>query len=328
MKVAVLIPTFNRLPLLREALASARAQTHRDLEILVSDDGSTDGTLEFVREESAVDPRVRLVAKNPEPGLFTNINHLLRQAAAEAYCILADDDRLLPEFVEKLLRPVINDRNVIASFCDHWVMDVGGQRLAEDSELNTRLWGRDELPPGEVLDATALALRGSMCMGFSLYRSSAFRDQPFDLACGGAADFDYAIRAASKGKLYYVAERLGEYRSHAASATSTRTDYMLRGAIHAFDKHRFDQPRYERLRREKLRYVTLAHALFASTADRRAWAASARRYLAAGGSPFNPRLVLSLLLALQPRGAAARLKAWLKRKRAQSARRLWRGSAA
>ena len=48
-RVSVVVPTFNRVGYLRSALLSVERQNYRDLELLVLDDGSTDGTLEFLR---------------------------------------------------------------------------------------------------------------------------------------------------------------------------------------------------------------------------------------------------------------------------------------
>src|SRR4051812_39903237 len=83
MKVSILIPTKNRLALLQEAVASARAQTHGDIEILVSDDGSNDGTGAWLEQLTTSDNRVRLAPRNPTPGLFENINHLLDHQRGE-----------------------------------------------------------------------------------------------------------------------------------------------------------------------------------------------------------------------------------------------------
>ena len=321
MKVSVLIPTLNRLSMLRESLASARRQTHRDLEILVSDDGSSDGTRDFVRQVEAIDSRVRLLSKNPHRGLFENINHLIQHCTGDAFCILADDDRLLPAFVEKLIYPLL-DGQIVASFCDHWVLDSAGRRLKEVTDHNSRIYGRSDLPSGKVEDALTQAMKGSMCMGFSLYRAGTFRQQFFDLSCGGAADFDYAIRAAQLGKLIYVNERLGEYRDHEASATATRPAYMINGIIRVFSKHLFSDPRHEQMRREILGSKHRIKALYSCAIDREECLRSLGAYLRLGGHPLHPKILLAISLAMLPRRAARRVKSALRAKVLRSKNRL------
>ena len=58
--VSVVVPTFNSGPHLTQTLASVLAQTHRDLELIVVDDGSSDGTPDVVRALARTDDRVRL----------------------------------------------------------------------------------------------------------------------------------------------------------------------------------------------------------------------------------------------------------------------------
>lgn len=308
MKVSILIPTFNRLPLLRESLESARAQTHPEVEIVVSDDGSSDGTAEYVESVAAGDPRVRLTPRNPERGLFTNINHLVREARGEAFCIVADDDRIHPEFVASLVRPLEEDADVVAAFCDHWIVTADGERSIEGTDHNSEVYGRTLLGPGPLADPLSTVLRGSMCMGFSLYRSSVFQAEPFDLACGGAADFDYAIRAARIGKLYYVPGRLGDYRAHAQTATNTRPYFMIDGAIHAFRKYEFEEEAHESIRRRWLQRSYRSRAFLASTEDRRAWLQSVSRYAGVGGRLLDREILLSLLLVLPPKPLGSRLR--------------------
>ncbi|HTL03146.1 MAG TPA: glycosyltransferase family A protein, partial [Vicinamibacterales bacterium] len=242
MRVSILIPTLNRLALLKDALDSARHQTYPDVEILVSDNGSVDRTREYVAQVSAVDARVRLLPARPSPDMFSNFNYLVEQSGGDAFCILSDDDRLLPEYVDHLVRPLIADPEVVASFCDHWIMSATGERRVGDTDENSRAYGRAVLPAGRVADPMQAALSQSISVVFALFRSSVFKRERFDLACGGAADIDYAIRAARAGALYYVAERLAEYRAHAGTVTSTRSAFMMDGAITAYAKHHFDQP--------------------------------------------------------------------------------------
>jgi glycosyltransferase involved in cell wall biosynthesis len=312
MLVSILIPTFNRLGYLREALQSARAQTHGELEILVSDDGSTDGSREHVAEVAAEDPRVRLLTDNPRRGIFTNMQHLIDRSSGEAFALLGDDDRLLPSYVEALLRPLA-DPAVVASFCDHWVIDGTGHRLAEGTDLTSRRYGRDALAEGAVADRVGMALSQTMCLGFSLFRSSAFKAERFDLQAGPAADWDYLLRASAVGELVYVKERLGEYRVHPGTATSARSPAMAEGIFHVFASRRFDRPEHERRRRQILRDAARSHAFDAAAQRPMAGLRSVGRYLSLGGSPLDLKIAASVALALAPRPLAVRLQRLLRR---------------
>jgi len=307
MRVSVLIPTFNRRRYLAEALASVRAQTHHDLEILVSDDGSTDGTREHVSRIATADSRVRLLTDNPLRGIFTNMQHLIDHSTGDAFAILGDDDRLLPGYVEALAAPLARDPAVVASFCDHWVIDAGGRRLDEGTDATSRRYRRDALEAGRVADRTTLALEQTMCLGFSLFRARTFRGERFDLRAGPAADWDYLLRGSSAGELVYVKERLGEYRAHPGTATSSRTSAMAEGILWVFSGRRFERPEHEARRRQILRDASRSHAFVAAAERSRDGLRSVGRYLRLGGSPLDLKIAASVVLALTPRWIAVRL---------------------
>jgi hypothetical protein len=244
--------------------------------------------------------------------MLSNFNYLIQQSCGEAFCILPDDDRLLPQFVEKLLAPLAADPDIVASFCDHWIITTAGERLHASSDRNSRQYGRADLAGGRVADPVAIALHQSLTVPFTLYRASVFRRELFDPTCGGGADVDYGIRAARAGSLYYVDERLGEYRTHAGMTTATRTAFMLDGAIRAYSKHPFPDGTHEELRLEMLRSRYLVKAVYTCTRDRREWWDSVRMYTRTGGSPVHPRLLLSCGLAMLPDGLGEAVRAGLK----------------
>jgi glycosyltransferase involved in cell wall biosynthesis len=312
MKVSVIIPTLNRQALLRESLDSARRQTHQNLEIVVSDNGSTDRTADFLAEVAATDSRIRLLRQDPTLGMIPHFNLLLQQSRGDAFCLLPDDDRLLPQFVEKLQAPLAADPALVASFCDHWIIGAAGERLQEPSDFNSRLYGRTGLPAGRIADPLTIALRQTLTVPFTLYRASVFRQELFDVTCGGAADVDYGIRAARAGGLYYVDERLGEYRAHTGTTTATRTAFMIDGAIQAYRKHSFADASHERLRIELLRSKYRVKAVYICTRDRRQWWDSVRGYQRTGGRLAHPAVLLSCALAMLPHRAGEAVRGWLK----------------
>ncbi len=90
-KVTVLIPIFNVEPYLRQCLGSLRAQTLRELEVLLLDDGSTDGCPAICDEYAAQDARFRVIHK-ANSGYGATMNVGLREARGEYIGIVESDD--------------------------------------------------------------------------------------------------------------------------------------------------------------------------------------------------------------------------------------------
>jgi len=97
--VTVGIPTWNRSGLLREALDSVLAQTLRDIEVFVFDDGSTDDTAEVMA--SYDDPRVRYVRNERNLGHPDNVTQILSAGTAPYVAMLFDDDVMFPDHLER-----------------------------------------------------------------------------------------------------------------------------------------------------------------------------------------------------------------------------------
>jgi glycosyltransferase involved in cell wall biosynthesis len=89
--VSVVVPTFNRRYCLGRTLDSVLGQTHRELELIVVDDGSTDGTREFLRERYVDEPRLRYFYQ-PNQGVCSARNRGLDAATGEFVALLDSDD--------------------------------------------------------------------------------------------------------------------------------------------------------------------------------------------------------------------------------------------
>jgi glycosyltransferase involved in cell wall biosynthesis len=308
MKISILIPTRNRRKYLEEALNSARNQSYEDLEILVSDDGSTDETRAYVQGVAAQDGRVRLLADNPEPGIFTNMGHLVRASSGDAFCLLGDDDRLAPTYIAKLLAPLQRDPAVVLSFCDHGIIDASGKLLEEHTNSHSRQYGRLDLREGIVTDPRTVAFRQTICFGFALFRSSVFREQRFDLTCGSAADLDYNLRASNLGQLYFVAERLGDYRNHLGAATHHGNIAAALGMLRVVEKHPPRSPEQANLHRALAARGSWGAASSLCGRERLRAARYLSRYVAATGRAGVPRAAGLFLLNFLPEGWGRRAR--------------------
>lgn len=97
--VTIGIPTFNRAASLVRAVESARAQDYPNLEILISDNASSDGTEALCRNLVSVDPRVRYFRQPENFGAVKNFSAVLSLARGEYFMWLGDDDWIDPEYV-------------------------------------------------------------------------------------------------------------------------------------------------------------------------------------------------------------------------------------
>jgi glycosyltransferase involved in cell wall biosynthesis len=97
--VTVGIPTYNRAAGLQRALESVLCQSDPDLEVVVSDNASTDATSQVLEDAAARDGRVRCLRQNTNVGLTANFNAVFRAARGRYVMVLADDDWIDDDYV-------------------------------------------------------------------------------------------------------------------------------------------------------------------------------------------------------------------------------------
>jgi glycosyltransferase involved in cell wall biosynthesis len=117
--VSVGLPTFNRPEGLRRALECLTAQTHRDLEIIVSDNASPDARVqEILHEFAARDSRVKPFRQPTNIGFLPNFRFVFEKATGEYFMWAADDDEWDASFVEVCLNNLLNpEYSAVLSFC-------------------------------------------------------------------------------------------------------------------------------------------------------------------------------------------------------------------
>lgn len=106
--ITVGVASYNRPELLKRAIQSAVSQTYKNLEILISDNGSPNPEVRKVIEEFArSDSRIRCIFHPVNQGAFFNFRSVLNEASGKYFVWLADDDYWCPEYLESLLTQAI-----------------------------------------------------------------------------------------------------------------------------------------------------------------------------------------------------------------------------
>jgi succinoglycan biosynthesis protein ExoO len=104
MKVSIIVPAHNAAHFVGYAISSALSQTHKDIEIMVVDDGSTDDTSAVVEALQQTDPRIVLLKTPRALGPAGARNVALAHATGDWIALLDSDDEFVPDRLEKLLR--------------------------------------------------------------------------------------------------------------------------------------------------------------------------------------------------------------------------------
>jgi glycosyltransferase involved in cell wall biosynthesis len=132
--VSVGIPVYNAEATVGRALEAISRQTQSALQIIISDNASTDGTLAVCRRYAAADPRIQVIAQSANIGAPRNFNAVLHAAVAPYFMWAAADDHCDPRFVARNLVELERDSRLVASISRVRFLDAHGT----EDELGTR----------------------------------------------------------------------------------------------------------------------------------------------------------------------------------------------
>jgi glycosyltransferase involved in cell wall biosynthesis len=117
-RVAALMPACNAAAFIDGTLASLRAQTYPALEVVISDDASTDATAAICDAVARSDPRFRVIRQATRRGWIGNTNALLRAADAPLCFFAFHDDPLRPDCVARLVAALQHNERAVLAFSD------------------------------------------------------------------------------------------------------------------------------------------------------------------------------------------------------------------
>lgn len=243
--VSLCIPTHGRPRFLLEALESGASQTRLPDEILVSDDLGSNETQEVVSAFARRQPLpVRYVRCTLGQSLAHNINNCLREAACDLVLLLHDDDLLAPRAIEALLRPFLENAEIIGAYGKQMLITEGGDERTRDSERLNRDYDRSAAAAGVQRDAVVSGIRQQFPNDGYLVKTSVARQVLQKNEYGAACEVDFGIRMGERGPFYFVDQYTAKYRLSAESITrgnSTRRNdsgyHAVRIYLHLLETH-------------------------------------------------------------------------------------------
>lgn len=216
-RLAVAMPAHNRARFIGRAMGSVLRQTGVDLELIVVDDGSTDGTADVVRAFD--DPRVTLLGNPRRRGIGFCHNRALAASESPYVTHLDSDDFLLPGALETMLAYVEERPDVGQAFCNFYVVDEEGRITPSEARRQRQVLRRTR-PQPDI--GRSLIVHGMVASGVRTYRREVFDHVGrFNEDLRYAVDYDMAVRIAEHYELGLVPAFLSCQRVHGGNTSES-----------------------------------------------------------------------------------------------------------
>lgn len=191
-RVSVLLPTLNEAETVERALGSLAEQTYEDFEVIVIDDGSTDGTVDEVRRAASDLPEVEVIERTDERGITSALNRGLEAAHGEYIARQDADDRSHPDRLRRQVEFLDGNPEVV-------LVGTGVHQVEPDDTYRSQRHVY-EVPPPAVYREKSPFVHGTVLIRTTAVRAVGGYDELFptsedrDLWIRMAREFDYELR--------------------------------------------------------------------------------------------------------------------------------------
>lgn len=288
-KVSICVPNLNTRSFLEERFETIFEQTFQDWELIVLDGFSNDGSWEYIQEQAAREPRMRIFQEPPE-GIYPAWNQCIERTRGEYVYIATSDDTMSLDCLEKLVAALEAHPDCDLAHCPLRVIDESGRET-------DRTWHTES---AFVQSAPALAARPHIRRApfdglLHLCRHSVYisitqllirrrlfdKVGRFETRWGSISDFNWNMRASLVGNTVHVPDAWGGWRRHGRQITA--------GIDESTEEH-------QRIKQEMIDHALASRAVPISRAALADWSReiadfhNRSRALLAGLAPERPRI--------------------------------------
>jgi len=219
-RVSVVTPSYNQAQFIEETIRSVLLQGYPDLEYIVIDGGSADGSVEIIRKYERWLGRW---VSEPDRGQSHALNKGFEAATGEFVGWLNSDDLYTPGAVGRAVRPFVSRREVGAVYGDAFVIDAAGKQIGHIQALEMDL---GELLLGNYIPQPTVFMR----------RSALFEAGLLDERLHYAMDYDLWLRLAGVAELKRLDGELASFRLCPGTKSGTYPDHFGRDRLTILDR--------------------------------------------------------------------------------------------
>lgn len=204
--VSVILPTYNGEKFIEKSIESVLSQTYSNLELIIVNDCSTDGTEQIINQYAKRDDRIRIITNKKNMGLPKSLNIGFHHAKGKFLTWTSDDNYYEEEAFEQMIKHLREQKaDFVYAACN--IIDA-----------------KDKIIGRSTTNAPEKLAKANCIWACFLYKRKVLQcigDYNADLRL--MEDYDYWLRVYEKGfRMYYIPRVLYNYRKHNKSLTSTK----------------------------------------------------------------------------------------------------------
>lgn len=209
-KVSVLLPAYNHENYVGSAIRSVLDQHFKDFEIIITDDGSSDNTLQQIQDFS--DPRIKVFVHEKNLGAVVAERTCFENSVGEYIAILNSDDMFLPDKLEKQVKFLDENMQYGAVFSHAEIIDENGDPFTDEKSFFFRIFEQPNRDRYQWLNYffnyVNCLCHPSVLIRRTCYDTTGFYDERF----AQLPDYDFWIRLCLRYEIFILPEKLVKFR--------------------------------------------------------------------------------------------------------------------
>jgi glycosyltransferase involved in cell wall biosynthesis len=212
---SIAIPTYNRRELLKTAITSALNQTYANIEIVVLNNASTDGTTDWLMSLNADGHKLKIINRKNNIGAISNIKDIINHISGKYLVVLSDDDSLEPEFATEAVNDLEGNADATIWYCKCNTI------FLDDSSLNRATRSSPHIENGIRFAEDYLRINRDVWWVATVYKTKILRDIGGFVGNGILIDVISRTLCAIKGKVLFHDKILANYLLYNNNASNS-----------------------------------------------------------------------------------------------------------
>lgn len=207
--VSVVMTSYNHHRYISEAIESVLRQTFDDIELIIVDDASCDGSQDIIQRHQQSDSRIRFIFHKNNEGISRTTNDGFAAANGKYIAYIQSDDTWMPEKLEKQMQ-VLNKNEKLIVWSEAAVIDRHGNKTGESFTQHYKAVNRRK--SGDIF--LELIKGNFICVQSTIFKAEYVRNFQFDTRCFYANDYKFMLDLSKKYQFHFISTPLVNYRIH------------------------------------------------------------------------------------------------------------------